>query len=63
MKDKKLLVYLLVLAIVILITIVLGIIVKNNQSNYADSIRFKEEYESMNDSVPMTIDEDNPIKY
>lgn len=63
MKDKKLLVYLLVLAIVILITIVLGIMVKNNQSNYDDGIRFKEEYEAVNDTVPMTIDEDNPIKY
>jgi len=62
MKDKKMLGYVIALVIVVLIYILLSILV-NNHKNLEDGIRFKEEYEALNSSIVMNIEENNPIKY
>lgn len=61
MKDKKLLVYVIVLAVLIGLTITLNMFLNNKPSK--DSLRFKEEYEALNNYIKVSIDDDNPIKY
>ena len=63
MKDKKLLTHLIVLVIAILLVVILGVINKNVSPINNDGLRFKEEYEALNSSIPLTISENNPIKY
>lgn len=62
MKDKKLLIYSIVLALVIVIFVILKLIM-NNYNKLEDGIKFKTEYEALNNSIVMNIDEHNPIKY
>ena len=62
MKDKKLLIYSILLVIVIVIFVVLKMIT-NNYDKLEDGTKFKTEYEALNTSIVMNIDEKNPIKY
>lgn len=62
MKDKKLIIYSIVLAAVVIVLIILKIIM-NNHNNLEDGIKFKTEYEAVNTSIVMNIDKKNPIKY
>lgn len=60
MKNKKLLILdiILVIALIVVMAIVLLINLKS------DSVKFKEEYESLNDTnIVMNIKENNPIEY
>lgn len=63
MKDKKLLIYLIVFAVLILGFVILSFFNKEQNRTNEDSLRFKNEYEALNGSIPMTISENNPIKY
>lgn len=63
MKDKKLLIYLIVFAALILGFVILSFFNKEQNRTNEDSLRFKNEYEALNGSIPMTISENNPIKY
>lgn len=63
MKDKKLLIY--IIALILLIAAIIGLSVFTNKQSgpTEDSLKFKEEYEALNSSIPMSIEENNPIKY
>lgn len=63
MKDKKTFIYIIVLVILIALTTTLTFILNKRSDNAEDSLKFKEEYEALNSSIPMDIDESNPIKY
>ena len=63
MKDKKTFVYIIVLIILIALTISLTFLLNKEPQPTEDSLRFKEEYEALNSSIRMDIDESNPIKY
>lgn len=56
--------FLKIFLIVVLTFVFTGCIRKNDTNNNLDSIKFKTEYEALNNnSVVMEIDENNPIKY
>lgn len=64
MKDKKILIYIIVLVVMMALTITLSILVNKNLGPTEDALKFKEEYEVLNStSVVVNIDENNPIKY
>lgn len=63
MKDKRVFVYIAVLVVFVALVVTLSVIANKNTNKIEDSLKFKEEYESANSSITMTIDEDNPIKY
>lgn len=63
MKDKKLLIYLIAVIILIFGGVILSFFDKEQNQTNEDALRFKNEYEALNGSIPMTISETNPIKY
>lgn len=63
MKDKKILIYIMVLVVVSALAIILSVFGNRNTEPTEDSLRFKEEYEALNSSIHVSIDEVNPIKY
>ena len=63
MKDKKILAYSILILVLSTLTIVLNLMVNKKEEMTGDGIRFKEEYEALNNSISMYIAEDNPIKY
>ncbi len=72
MKEKKKTIIGIAIAVIIIIGIVLGFFLINKEKPKTDSIKFKEEYESLNDTIResdgqkynnIEVPEDNPVKY
>ncbi|MBE6152552.1 MAG: thioredoxin family protein [Firmicutes bacterium] len=63
MKDKKILICSIILLVVIGLTMTLSLIYNQKDEITEDGLRFKEEYEALNSSIPISIAENNPIKY
>lgn len=61
MKDKKLVIYIIVLIVLVGLTVTLNMFLNNKPTE--DGLRFKEEYEALNNYIKVSIDENNPIKY
>lgn len=63
MKDKKIFIYVVVLIVAVFLVTILSFFTNKQSGPTEDSLKFKGEYEALNSSIPMSIEENNPIKY